>query len=209
MVSISEASRILGVSEATLRLWSNEGQIRTLITPGGHRRYRPEELKRIVSSRRKALGLNELTQQFNNTALVHRELADSIAHRSWCRELTSAQSQELLALGQSMLNLMLKYLTLPSRRPETLAIARAKGEEFGVAVAGIGLSLTDSVETFTQHRGHVMHFITRVLSQKTSPNKRAAQALELVTELMDEALITMIAAHQRLSRAAEKPSTDS
>ncbi len=51
LVSIREASRLLGVSEATLRSWSNDGQIKPFITPGGHRRYHIEELKQLVAAR--------------------------------------------------------------------------------------------------------------------------------------------------------------
>ena len=195
---------MLGVNEATLRQWSNEGQVRVIITPGGHRRYYPEELKRLISSRHKMPSLKEFTDQFTETTVIHQELAGSVSHQNWCRKLTVSQNQVLMALGQGMLNLMLQYLTVPSRRPETLELAHAKGEEFGVAAAHMNLSLTDSVETFTRHRSHVMHFIVHVLSQKTAHSKRTAEALALVTELMDEALVAMVTAHQHLSRTDKK-----
>jgi hypothetical protein len=206
LVSIKEASRILGVSEATLRTWSNEGQVKAFVTPGGHRRYHLEEMKQLISSRHRSPGMTDITREFAQTPVIHQELNASVANRSWYGELTAEQNQQLMAMGQGMLNLMLKYLTLPSRRPETLALARGKGEEFGVMVAGIGLSLTDSVETFIQHRGHVMQFINGVLSKKGAPPKRAAEAFSLVTELMDEALIALINTHQRLYRSPVIPS---
>jgi excisionase family DNA binding protein len=200
LVSIKEASRLLGVSEATLRSWSNEGQVKAFVTPGGHRRYHLEELKHLTSTRNRLPGLRDLTREFTQTPVFHRELNQSAASHSWYRELKPAQMQELMALGQGMFNLMLKYLTVPSRRSETTALARIKGEEFGSAVSAIGLSLTDSVEAFIQHRGHVMHFLSHVLSKRGTPGHRAAEALNLITQLMDEALIAMVNAHQRLSR---------
>lgn len=39
MISISEASKLLGVTEKTLRLWEKDGKIKSKRTEGGHRRY--------------------------------------------------------------------------------------------------------------------------------------------------------------------------
>ena len=37
--TVTEARNLLGVAKDTLRKWSNTGKIRTIRTPGGHRRY--------------------------------------------------------------------------------------------------------------------------------------------------------------------------
>src|SRR5512144_508059 len=38
-LTIRDASALAGVSPATLRRWSNAGDIRSFTTPGGHRRF--------------------------------------------------------------------------------------------------------------------------------------------------------------------------
>lgn len=43
-----EASRILGVSVDTLRKWDRLGKIKTIKTPGGHRRIPLSEIRRIL-----------------------------------------------------------------------------------------------------------------------------------------------------------------
>jgi excisionase family DNA binding protein len=200
IVSISEASRVLGVSEATLRSWSDNGKIKVFITPGGHRRYNIDDLKDVSKQGRKR-GIRELVKTIGGPEPIRGGLARSVAGSSWYRQLTAAQNEELMALGQGMFNLMLRYLTSPAKRNETLEMARGKGSEFGKAVARIGMSLTDSVEAFIQHRAHVMRFVTREFSKKGVQGTRSAEAFSLVTKLMDESLLAMIEAYQASANA--------
>ncbi|MDR2693628.1 MAG: IS607 family transposase [Chitinispirillales bacterium] len=57
LVSISEASEILGVSEVTLRRWDEDGKLVAVKTEGGHRRYdisniRPETVRKVGDFRK-------------------------------------------------------------------------------------------------------------------------------------------------------------
>lgn len=47
-LSISEASKILGVHTGTLRRWANEGKINCARTPGGRRRFSENEIQRLL-----------------------------------------------------------------------------------------------------------------------------------------------------------------
>lgn len=46
-ISIADAARKLGVSRTTLRRWDEDGRIRTIRTPGNHRRFPLGEIARI------------------------------------------------------------------------------------------------------------------------------------------------------------------
>ena len=48
MLSIDEASKLLGVTKRTLRNWEKAGKIKPFRTLGGHRRYDREELLKIM-----------------------------------------------------------------------------------------------------------------------------------------------------------------
>jgi excisionase family DNA binding protein len=43
-LTVGEAARFIGVSEPTLRKWTDEGRIAAFRTPGGHRRFLVGEL---------------------------------------------------------------------------------------------------------------------------------------------------------------------
>ncbi len=47
-LSLQEASRMLGVHPSTLRQWADAGKIHTVRTPGGHRRYPAEQIRKLL-----------------------------------------------------------------------------------------------------------------------------------------------------------------
>jgi excisionase family DNA binding protein len=56
-LNVSEAAEFLGVSAASLRKWSDQGIVQVYRTPGGQRRYSPDDLERFLASMRQpALG---------------------------------------------------------------------------------------------------------------------------------------------------------
>jgi excisionase family DNA binding protein len=50
--NVSEAAEFLGVSAASLRKWSDQGLVPVYRTPGGQRRYSPEDLEQFLASMR-------------------------------------------------------------------------------------------------------------------------------------------------------------
>ncbi len=48
LITIREASDLLGVSIKTLRRWEQQGKIVSIRTRGGHRRFRPEDSYNLV-----------------------------------------------------------------------------------------------------------------------------------------------------------------
>jgi excisionase family DNA binding protein len=52
LLNVGDAAAYLGVSAASLRKWSNEGIVPVYRTPGGQRRYAPEDLDAFMRSMR-------------------------------------------------------------------------------------------------------------------------------------------------------------
>lgn len=44
----SQAARILGVSRGTIRRWTDHGNIKCFVTPGGHRRFSQADIDRFL-----------------------------------------------------------------------------------------------------------------------------------------------------------------
>ncbi len=198
LVSISEASHFLGVSEAALRQWTDEGKITAFITPGGHRRYSRAELKKFISSHQKVLGIKDLVIELEDTVRLHREIAKtSLDTTSWYNKLSDESKAQLADLGRRLLKLIIRYITEPSKREETIKLATDVGQGFGGTLAKLGLPLTDSLEAFILHRDPIMNATTHLMRKREAVTGRVVEAIPLVARVMDEALVSLVSAHQQ------------
>lgn len=198
LISISEASHVLGVSEAALRQWTGEGKIKAFITPGGHRRYSRADLKRFMSSQQRTLGIKDLVIELEDTAQIHREIVQtSLTTTPWYNKLSQESQAHLANLGRRLLNLIIKYVTEPSRREETIQLIRNVGHDHGETLAALGLTLTDSVGAFVAHRDPIMNAATHLMRKREAFTGRVVEAIPLVAHAMDEALVALVAAHQQ------------
>ncbi len=207
LVSISEASHVLGVSEAALRQWTGEGKIRAFITPGGHRRYSKTDLKKFMGSHPKMLGIKDLVVELADTVQIHREISrTSLSKASWYSNLNEESQENLAYLGRRLLSLIIRYITEPSKREETIKLARDVGHSHGEMLAKAGLLLTDSVEAFILHRNPIMDAATHLMRKKEAFTGRVVEAIPLVTHVMDEALVSLVAAHQQYQDSLQSES---
>ena len=198
LVSISEASHMLGVSEATLRQWTDEGDIRAFITPGGHRRYDKAELRKFIGMQQRVHGVKDLVTKIENTPPLHRELAQThFSHTEWYANLDDESQQYLAQSGRQLLQLVIRYITEPDRRKETEELAKNIGGHFGEQLAKLGLSLSEAIETFMMHRNPVTNAAMDLLKKRETLNERALEAIPLVTHIMDDTLIALVESYQQ------------
>ncbi len=194
LVNIHEASRILGVSEAALRKWTDDGKVRAFVTPGGHRRYSRAELKRLMGSHQKVLGVRDVAAELEETVVLHREIARS--HIAAVPGLDPEAQQRFAGQGRQLLDCIIKYITEPSKREETVQVARGVGRDMGRVLESLGLPLTDAVEAFLMHREPVVAAVTHLMRKREAVSGRIIQAIPLADHIMDEALVALVASHQ-------------
>ncbi len=197
LISIHEASQMLGVSEVALRQWTDEGKIKAFITPGGHRRYSRAELKKLVSTQSKTLGIKDLVSNLEGSVEKHREISrEAVEHNLQSYKLSNESHEQLARQGRRLLNLIIKYITEPSHRDETMEQVRAVGREHGVMLANLGLPLSHSVEAFLVHRDPIINAATQMIKKREGFTGRVVEAIPMCTRVMDEALVSLVAAHQ-------------
>ena len=65
LLNITEASKILGISNDTLRSWDKSNRFKAIRTVGNHRRYREEDIVNFLNSTKNnfSTNINELLKE--------------------------------------------------------------------------------------------------------------------------------------------------
>lgn len=197
LLSIGQACKLLGVSEATLRNWTDEGKIKAFVTPGGHRRYVESELKDFIAAQSRVFTHKDMVAQMGSEPLHKIQQArERLAETHWYGGLSDESKSRLRNLGSAVYGLALEYLTNKKGRDETMRSARMVGQEFGEYLADINISLTDAIEAFILHRSPLIQVASDIVKRREVLRGQASDAVSLVTQITDEFLLALVEAHQ-------------
>jgi excisionase family DNA binding protein len=198
LVNISEASHLLGVTEHTLRQWTDEGSVHAFVTPGGHRRYSVADLKKFINLHQKMLDVRDLANRLEGTIPKHRELDVSFSGMaSWRSTLGEDAEKRFASLGRRLLGLIIKYINKPANQDEVLSAIKEVGSQIGELTAKLELPLIDAVQAFTRHRGPIVSAASELANKGEVLSGRVVKAIPLIDRAMDEALVSLVTAHQK------------
>jgi excisionase family DNA binding protein len=204
LLTIGQACKLLGVSEATLRNWTDEGRIKAFVTPGGHRRYVESELKAFIAAKSRMFTTQNLIDEMESEPRHKIQMArERMAAAPWYGRLDDAAKAKLRELGSSVYGLTVEYLTKKKDREETMRSAREVGKQFGEYLADVGISLTDAIEAFIMHRSPLIQVASDIVKREGVLRGQAADAVPLVTQITDEFLLSLVEAYQARQRSGE------
>lgn len=146
-LTLSQAARILGVHPTTLRRWTNEGVIRCLRTPGGHRRFLQRDIDAFLQAQTEAPHLEVPTDALAQAIVreTRREIdTRRVANSPWHTAFSEAECASRRESGRRLLGLALQFTSRTSGRETILGKARRIGREYGRDAAKRGLSLVDT-----------------------------------------------------------------
>jgi excisionase family DNA binding protein len=199
-LSLGEASRLLGITPATLRRWTDQGQVATFVTPGGHRRFPRSVIEGLVPhprTRRPPLaGLanpKRLALAYRRARLTHRP-----ASMAWLGALTDADREEFRQHGRRLLAMVFEHLDAEDKRvaatrlEETVAAAHDYGE-----VAGeLGASLAETVSIFLCFRSSFAGELAGIARRRGLDTREATGLLLDAEDLMDRLLLALMEGHR-------------
>ena len=203
-LSLGQASRLLGITPATLRRWSDHGEVATFVTPGGHRRFPRTVIEAMVPrvrTRRPALaGLGASTERM---AQAYRR-ARPVEHHGqpdWLRALTESDRVELRDRGRILLAQVLDHLDAVDRAAASnkLDEAAAGAAEYGARAAQLGASLAETVELFLRFRSSFVGELAGVARRRRLDTREATALLVDAEAAMDRMLVALMNGHGRLT----------
>jgi excisionase family DNA binding protein len=208
-VGLSEASRVLGISPATLRRWSDAGRLRVYTTPGGHRRFSRSALERLLPadrSRRPSIGGAGLSP--SRIARTYRRASrDAAPELPWVLTLSDEQRLLFRERGHILAASLLQYLDAPQPEAADHHLEEASGSatEYGTVAATLGLSLSQTVEGFLRFRAPFHHELAVAARRRGFDTAETTDLLETAERAMDRLLVATMTGHtQAAGRSRRK-----
>ena len=203
-LSLGAASRVLGINQATLRSWADQGRIRVYRTPGGHRRFSREDVEAITQSavvpqapdRQRDLGDLALRR-------IRRRLhGRSVEAEHWHEQFDDSSRSRMRLFGRRLLTLTTDYINRRRRRPELLEEARFLGQDYGQEMVSQTLSLEDAMRAFSFFRNFLLDGLQNALGTSIS-SAEVYHTWQQVNLITDEVLESMVRVYQQSASQAD------
>lgn len=196
-LSLGQASRLLGITPATLRRWSDQGEVPTFVTPGGHRRFPRTVIEgmvpRIRARRPSLAGLGASPERMAQAYRRARPVEHS-GQQGWLVALSEADRAQFRERGRHLLGIVLEYLDAEDRQlaAEMLEQAAARAGEYGSRAAALGASLGETVELFLRFRSSFVGELAGVARRRRLDTREATALLVEAESAMDRLLVALM-----------------
>lgn len=195
-LSLSAASKLLGVHSTTLRRWANDGAVPVYITPGGHRRFARKDIEALAARRPlspQALGSVWAAQALAQT---RSELAAPAAHRSWLTQIGEEERVAWRRIGQQLMGVVLHYINSPGDNEELLAEARRIGGEYARRARQVGMPLTSALEAALFFRDSLIESALGLPEKVYLRPGESARLLRRISRIVNEVHLAVAAAYE-------------
>ncbi len=200
---------MVGVSPATLRRWSDAGEIKAFTTPGGHRRFsRAAVIAMLPADRRGRPNLGQLGETpIRMTGIYRRELRRATRWAPWIDTIDEVDRQPLRDHGDRIAGALLAFFdaTLPAERAVALATAEVSSGECGRIACRIGLPIQATVEAFLRFRMPFVRELSGVARRRGLDTAETTVLLQTATEVFDQLLTATIRGYESAGRSEATP----
>jgi len=193
-LTLSDASKLLGVHPATLRQWSDEGKVRIFRTPGGHRRFSRSDIERMLHvTPLRGAGLSSFVMS-ETLARTRQELPMAL-RQGWAQGIDEEERQRRRVSGRHLIELATQLIIKQGPTPEQRAEAEQLGREYGRMMAKAGHPLPDAVMAFIFFRDSLLETVFG-LPETTGLDRDAMLAIvRRMNDVLNDVLRAMMDAH--------------
>jgi excisionase family DNA binding protein len=195
-LTLSDASKLLGVHPSTLRQWCDEGRITAFRTPGGHRRFSRVEVERFLSSSAGLKPTANVPKLFMEQALTNTrsEASASLPLATWARD-DAAWRERKRQMGRRLMGIMVQFMSRRNAEESLLQEARDLGRAYGSDLASEGTTLPEAVMAFMLFRDSVLETIFQLPDTSGLDRDESLHMFHRLSGLMNQVLAAMMDAH--------------
>ncbi len=200
-LTLGQASKLIGVHSATLRLWADQGMIDSYQTPGKHRRFLEQDVEAFIQLRRQGKGRRGLTALFDR-AITHTQtgLQGTAREHGWMSNFDDAARERQRQLGRRLLGVMVQYLARDEHGEALLQEARAIGTQYGTDCYEAGLTLSETVRAFFFFRDSVAEAVVWLPESVGAARQEELRFFRQVNEFLNFVHLAIVEAYERMQR---------
>lgn len=200
-IGLEEARRLLGVSATTLRRWSDAGIVETFVTPGGHRRFDADSVRKLLPGRGGRPTMERLGETPERISRAYHRASERNAI-PWVGALDERQRSAFREHGQAVARELLATLDAPTESDHKahLASASATAAQYGVAAAAHGVPVAATVQTFLQFRRPFLLELVAVARRRGLDTTATTDLVGRASDAVDELLVATMRAYEEALR---------
>ena len=196
-LTLGLARAVLGINEATLRQWADNGLVRAFRTPGGHRRFSTEDIYSLIEGDPSSSGgvhINDSSLLPRIRRMVKGEARFNMP--AWMERFDEEGHKRMRLLGREFLALCIECIAQPDR-PGSLEQASTLGATYGIEIAQRGILLSDALQAFFFFRNATIEAIKPTLTKRDATVGEAYRMVDQLTKLADQVLLSLISRYSQ------------
>lgn len=204
-LGVHEAAMLIGVSPATLRRWSDAGDVVTFTTPGGHRRFSRSSIVGLLPVTRAAEPSMRQLDGLGRSlvAAVRREGRAIVLEPTWKKGLTEADQAVVAEHALRLIDGVVAGLDpVGVDRDERIRAARRSATACGAIVARRAIDLRTMIDAALRLRTVVVHDLAAAARALDLDGAAAAGWLETATCTLDDLTAAAMRGH---AQVGERP----
>jgi excisionase family DNA binding protein len=200
-LSLGEAADSLGVHPSTVRSWADQGRLPTHRTPGGHRRFRKQDIDLQLKQRNEGGGLEAATVVQTILRTARLTIGEgALESEEWYQKLDDESRAQYRLSGRSLVQGLVSHLYSDGVGME--AEARSLGYEYASRGRRCGLSNVEAAHAFQFFRTMVMDSVLDAY-ESAAPNSPQAwtDMVRKMNRFSDLIIITLLETYDAFARS--------
>ncbi len=190
-LTLGLARTLLGINEATLRQWADNGLVRIYRTPGGHRRFSTEDIYSLIAGDQHGHDGVDVGNPSVLPRIRRMVKGETRSNRpSWMELFNDEGHRRMRLLGREFLDLCIEYIAQPDQ-PRSLEHAFSLGATYGTEIGSRGVPLSDALQAFFFFRNATIEAIKPTLTKRGATTNDAYVTLGQLTKLTDCVLLSL------------------
>jgi excisionase family DNA binding protein len=198
-LSLSAASRLLGVHSATLRRWADSGAVPVYITPGGHRRFARSDIEAMVAQTVPLPGHSQaLVRTWAQRALeqARTELERRESPPAWLMDLGDDERDIWRRVSQQLMGVVLRYVSYQGDDEPLLNQARDIGRDYAANARRMGMPLAVALEAALFFRDSLVEAAMNLPDTSPVNNSSNARLLRRISQVLNVVQIAVAAGYE-------------